>query len=40
MKGIHVAPTPRTVRTQGGATWADLNRETQYLLCNLEIPSQ
>ena len=27
-KGIHVDPT-RTVRAQGGATWSDLNRETQ-----------
>src|SRR5207249_2057246 len=29
MKSIHVDPTRRTVRAQGGATWADLNRETQ-----------
>ena len=29
MKGIHVDPQSRTVRAQGGATWADLNRETQ-----------
>jgi len=29
MKGVHVDPTRRTVRAQGGATWADLNRETQ-----------
>jgi len=29
MKGIHVEPTGRTVRAQGGTTWADLNRETQ-----------
>ena len=29
MKGIHVDPSRRTVRAQGGATWADLNRETQ-----------
>lgn len=29
MKGIHVDPASRTVRVQGGATWADLNRETQ-----------
>ena len=29
MKGIHVDPKARTVRVQGGATWADLNRETQ-----------
>jgi FAD/FMN-containing dehydrogenase len=26
---IHVDPTRRTVRAQSGATWADLNRETQ-----------
>ena len=29
MKGIHVDARRRTVRSQGGATWADLNRETQ-----------
>ena len=29
MKGIHVDPARRTVRAQGGATWADFNRETQ-----------
>src|SRR3954452_15031395 len=29
MKGIHVDPSRRIVRAQGGATWADLNRETQ-----------
>ena len=29
MKGIHVDPTSRTVRAQAGATWGDLNRETQ-----------
>jgi FAD/FMN-containing dehydrogenase len=29
MKGIHVDPTRLMVRVQGGATWADLNRETQ-----------
>jgi FAD/FMN-containing dehydrogenase len=29
MKGIHVDPTRRTVRVQGGATWAEYNRETQ-----------
>ena len=29
MKGISVDPTARTVRVQGGATWAELNRETQ-----------
>jgi FAD/FMN-containing dehydrogenase len=29
MKGIHVDPTARTVRAEGGVTWAELNRETQ-----------
>jgi FAD/FMN-containing dehydrogenase len=29
MKGIHVDPHVRTVRAQGGVTWAELNRETQ-----------
>ncbi len=29
MKGIHVDPSTRTVRAQGGVTWAELNRETQ-----------
>jgi FAD/FMN-containing dehydrogenase len=29
MKGIHVEPGLRTVRAQGGVTWAELNRETQ-----------
>jgi FAD/FMN-containing dehydrogenase len=29
MKGIHVDPATRTARAQGGATWADYNRETQ-----------
>jgi FAD/FMN-containing dehydrogenase len=29
MKGIHVDPKTRTARAQGGATWADFNRETQ-----------
>ncbi|HTI84837.1 MAG TPA: FAD-binding oxidoreductase [Acetobacteraceae bacterium] len=29
MKGIHVDTARRTVKAQGGATWADLNRETQ-----------
>ena len=29
MKGIHVDPESRTVRAQGGVTWAELNRETQ-----------
>jgi FAD/FMN-containing dehydrogenase len=30
MKGIHVDPKPRTVRAQGGATWAEFDRETQF----------
>ena len=29
MKGIQVDPRARTVRAQGGVTWAELNRETQ-----------
>src|SRR3954447_22400841 len=29
MKGIHVDPKSRTARAQGGATWRELNRETQ-----------
>lgn len=29
MKGIFVDTTARTARVQGGATWAELNRETQ-----------
>jgi FAD/FMN-containing dehydrogenase len=29
MKGIYVDPKTRTARAQGGATWADFNRETQ-----------
>jgi FAD/FMN-containing dehydrogenase len=29
MKGIRVDPERRTVRAEGGATWADLDRETQ-----------
>src|SRR5262245_10243364 len=29
MKGIHVDPTGRIARAQGGVTWAELNRETQ-----------
>jgi FAD/FMN-containing dehydrogenase len=29
MKGIHVDPQARSVRAQGGVTWAELNRETQ-----------
>ena len=29
MKGIHVDASRRTVRAQGGVTWAEFNRETQ-----------
>jgi FAD/FMN-containing dehydrogenase len=29
LKGIHVDPKARTARAQGGATWGDLDRETQ-----------
>ena len=29
MKGIHVDPSTRTVRAQGGVLWRELNRETQ-----------
>ena len=29
MKGVNVDPRTRTVRAQGGVTWAELNRETQ-----------
>jgi len=29
MRGIHVDPRARTARVQGGATWGDLDRETQ-----------
>jgi len=29
MRGIHVDRSRRTVRAQGGVTWAELNRETQ-----------
>jgi FAD/FMN-containing dehydrogenase len=29
MRSVHVDPEARTVRAEGGATWADLNRETQ-----------
>src|SRR5262245_23340359 len=29
MKGSYVDPSARTVRAQGGVTWAELNRETQ-----------
>src|SRR5688572_10400416 len=29
MRGVHVDPRARTAHVQGGATWADLDRETQ-----------
>src|SRR5215207_588041 len=29
MRSVHVDPMARTARAEGGATWADLNRETQ-----------
>lgn len=29
MKGIHVDPQAKTARVQGGATWGDVDRETQ-----------
>ncbi len=29
MRGVWVDPTARTVRVQGGATWGDVDRETQ-----------
>jgi FAD/FMN-containing dehydrogenase len=36
MRGVHVDPATRTVRAQGGATWADMDRETQ--LFALAVP--
>jgi FAD/FMN-containing dehydrogenase len=30
MKGIHVDPHARTARAQGGVTWGELDRETQF----------
>ena len=36
MRGVRVDPATRTVRVQGGATWADLDRETQ--LFGLAVP--
>jgi FAD/FMN-containing dehydrogenase len=36
MRGVHVDPSTRTVRTQGGATWGDTDRETQ--LFGLAVP--
>ena len=37
MRGVYVDPRGRTVRVQGGATWADVDRETQ--LFGLAVPS-
>ena len=36
MRGVHVDPATRTVRAQGGATWGDVDRETQ--LFGLAVP--
>ena len=36
MRGIHVDPSTQTVRAQGGATWGDIDRETQ--LFGLAVP--
>ena len=36
MRGVHVDPETQTVRVQGGATWGDLDRETQ--LFGLAVP--
>jgi FAD/FMN-containing dehydrogenase len=36
MNGVHVDPASRIVRAQGGATWADMDRETQ--LFGLAVP--
>jgi FAD/FMN-containing dehydrogenase len=36
MRGVHVDPETRTVRAQGGATWGDMDRETQ--LFGLAVP--
>ncbi|MGZ4333384.1 MAG: FAD-binding oxidoreductase [Gaiellaceae bacterium] len=36
MRGVHVDPAIQTVRVQGGATWGDLDRETQ--LFGLAVP--
>jgi FAD/FMN-containing dehydrogenase len=36
MRGVHVDPSTQTVRAQGGATWADMDRETQ--LFGLAVP--
>jgi FAD/FMN-containing dehydrogenase len=36
MNGVHVDPSTRTVRAEGGATWGDTDRETQ--LFGLAVP--
>ena len=36
MRGVHVDPVARSARVQGGATWGDLDRETQ--LFGLAVP--
>jgi FAD/FMN-containing dehydrogenase len=36
MRGVHVDPSTKTVRAQGGATWGDMDRETQ--LFGLVVP--
>jgi FAD/FMN-containing dehydrogenase len=36
MRGVHVDPSTQRVRVQGGATWGDLDRETQ--LFGLAVP--
>src|SRR5829696_7377235 len=36
MRGAYVVPDARTVRVQGGATWGDVDRETQ--LFGLAVP--
>jgi FAD/FMN-containing dehydrogenase len=36
MRGVHVDPALQTVRVQGGATWGELDRETQ--LFGLAVP--
>jgi FAD/FMN-containing dehydrogenase len=36
MRGVHVDPSTQTVRALGGATWGDLDRETQ--LFGLAVP--
>jgi FAD/FMN-containing dehydrogenase len=36
MRGVHVDPSTRTVRAQGGALWGDCDRETQ--LFGLAVP--